>query len=490
MKSLSLSIVVFLLLLPALGCSGALAGQVVERERQVELAPERGVVEISPELRARLGLFPETTDFRAARLWLRDDRTAVLEIESLRDGALHRERRLLAEVELQAFRDRLSELLDEQDVRVLGTQEGRGGLVVGHTLLGLGFHGWAVPVTLGVSSAQAGVASYLLTAGAAFYVPYRLTRDRTVSDTHRNLSMYGGTRGVLTGVLLGGLLASDATLRVNDDRERLRLGGGVAGGVAGGIAGFHAVDRWLPDPGTGALWGALGDAGLAAGAALAYVAGPYAEEEVIRGEDGFEWIERRRRSRRAGHAITVAGQAAGLTAGAWLGHRRTHSEGDVAALRSSMILGAQLGATATRGVGVEEGRGIAAGALAGGLGGTALGDRLLAPRNLTRGEGLLVNAGHLAGGAVALGVTYLIVDDLDDRELLYLSTSTAGSILGAGFVWRSVASDAEARRGGGAGHEHARGKGPELRLDLPAAVMAFTGSDGTGPVLPLLTIRY
>ncbi len=438
------------------GASPRLDAQAVERERQEVVWPAAGILEIAPELRNRLGLFPEVEGFRVARLFLRDQGGAVLEIESLREGRLHRERRLLGDDDIETLRRELEVRQTTLGGRAVFTREGRGALVLGHTLLGVGYHGWAVPMALDIESGQGAVAAYLLTAGAAFYLPYRLSRDRSVSDAHRALSLYGGSRGIISGLFLGDMLVGDDTPGAfqpdRDDRlRRLRFSGGILTGAAGGLMGFHAVDRWMPDEGTVSLWGALGDFGLLSGAALGLVTGPYAEETVTVRDGDLIYEETRLRNRRAGHALTLVGQGVGMGVGGWLLSDRSYSTGDVAAFRSAGVLGAQVGATVTRAAGVEDARGIAAGALAAGWGGIALGDHLLRGVELSRGEGLLVNAGHLAGGATALGITYLIVEEIDEHPVLFLSTSTLGSLLGAGLVWRAVHPDGVIRARGAMG---------------------------------------
>ncbi|TVR66015.1 MAG: hypothetical protein EA422_02785 [Gemmatimonadales bacterium] len=439
-----------LLLLTALPQSG-LEAQIPpprpgELERQTLLLPEAGILEITPTLRARAGLFPDLRDFQGARLFQGEDGALVVEVAWLEEGRLVRQRRPLSEAELAALRRTLAESLARAGAAAVDTQDGRGGLVLGHTLLGVAYHGWAVPVALDVSSAQGAVAAYLLTAGTTFYLPYRLTRHRTVTDTHRNLSLYGGSRGIVSGLFAGDLVGGDR----EDGRGsgRARLAGGVVGGAAGGTLGFMAVDRWNPELGDAELWAALGDAGLLVGAATAYLAGPYKEETFTRRDNGFEFTDTRIRSRRVGHALTLAGQGAGLAAGAWLGGRRSYSTGDVSALRSATIAGVQTGASAARLAGVDEwGDAVVGAMLAGGLGGLVAGDRWMGPRGLSTGEGLLVNAAHLAGTATAAGLTYLLVDEIDGNETLLLSASTVGGILGAGLVWRAVVDGAPRRVG-------------------------------------------
>ncbi len=462
-----------------------------ERERQEALLPDAGVVEISAELRQRLGLFPEIPGFRVARLFLRDRGDAVLEIEWVEAGAVVRDRRLLDASALEALRRGLAAEVELAGLRALESREGRGGLVLGHTLLGLGYHGWAVPVALDVSSSQGAVAAYLLTAGASFYVPYALTRGRGVTETHRGLSLYGGTRGILTGVLLGDVVAGDRDH--GGGSNRARLAGGVVGGALAGTLGFVAVDRWRPPPGDAELWGAFGDGGFLAGAAVAYLAGPYRDHEVERREGDLVLIETRTRNRRLGHAVTVAGHGAGLATGYWLAGRRSYSSGDVSVLRSVAVLGIQSGATVARLGGADDGIPYVAGMLAGGVAGTVAGDRWVGARGLGVGEGLLVNAGHLAGSATALGITYLVVDQVDGNETALLTASTLGGFLGAGLVWRAVADDAPRRDAGAAGRAATSGRpGDGVRVELHSlgVLTGVLGGNASGDASPWLTIRF
>lgn len=452
-------------------------------ERQEGILPERGIVEITPELRNRLGLFPGVPGFQAARLLRGDTGPWILEIEWREGGLLFRDRRPLAEAELTQLRGSFESLIAEAGTRAVASREGRGGFVLGQTLLGVGFHGWAVPAALDVNSGQGAVAAYLLTAGAAFYLPYRLTADRGVSTVHRNFGMYGGTRGIVSGLFLGDLVAG----REDDGSgsSRARLAGGVLTGAAGSALSFAAVDRWNPTLGDAELWAALGDAGLLAGAAVAYLAGPYGTEEVELERPGFSFTTSRTRNARLGHTITLAGQGAGLLAGAWLSQRRAYAPGDVSVLRSATVLGVQTGATVARvaGAGEDDGEAWVAGMLAGGLVGLAAGDRWAAPRGVDAGEGLLVNAGHLAGGAVAAGIVYLVVDDIGDHATSLLVGSTLGSALGAGLVWRAVTDGAPRRDGRLAARWAPAGLPGGLSAEVhPAGILSGLSGRWEGPV--------
>ena len=75
-------------------CRSSAAAQTT-RETQVPIDPERGVVEVGPDLRRELGLFGDVAGFQIARLFRQDDGTLVLEISRLADGTLVRDRRVV-----------------------------------------------------------------------------------------------------------------------------------------------------------------------------------------------------------------------------------------------------------------------------------------------------------------------------------------------------------------------------------------------------------
>jgi hypothetical protein len=140
----------------------------------------------------------------------------------------------------------------------------------------------------------------------------------------------------------------------------------------------------------------------------------------------------------------------------------------------------------------DDTRALAAGGLLGGIAGIYLGNRLLENKRFTVGEGLLINAGHLAGAVTALGATYLIQEDVDDNPLLYLSTSTAGSFLGAWIVYRSLGDGSEGFAGIGNGGtidgERGRG-GVTVALHPENLILSSMGGSERAP-LPLLKIRF
>src|SRR5262245_60975585 len=117
------------LALASLLSAAPLAAQTT-REVQVPLDPERGVDEITPELRRGLDLFADVPGFQSARLFRQDDGTLILEISRVEAGGLVRERRTLSGRQLDAFRADLSGRLTAQGRTRAVDRSGRSGLVL------------------------------------------------------------------------------------------------------------------------------------------------------------------------------------------------------------------------------------------------------------------------------------------------------------------------------------------------------------------------
>lgn len=504
----------------------ATAVQAQERtivERQVPVDSTRSIWEIGPELRSELGLFSDIDGFQAARLFELQDGRTVLEISYRRDGRLWRERRELPPEVLASLRSHLAERLaevqpdrpppedvdeperredpqrapdevvaEDQSVSPLN-QEGRGRMILGETLIGLGFYGWAVPEVLDLDDERPVVAAYLLTAGASFYLPYRLTRNAEVSDAHRHMVLWGATRGALYGYL-GASAATD-----DDDFGRSEnLGAALGTSVAASYLGYRAV-AWAADgdEGTSVLWTSLADAGTLAGFGIAYVAGFYDDVEVEREVDdpfggGRRTVVQTEPSNpRLADLTALALTGAGLAGGRWLGTTDDYTVGDVSALRSITLLGAQAAlplAELTVGPDDERGKRYVAGMLAGGAAGIAAGSRILRGRSFSSSEGLILNAGHLAGGLAALGLTWLLTPDGEGHELLYTTTSAVGSAAGLALTYRALDPGREA--------EESEGSERGFRVDItPTALLAGVVGGASRDrrariVPPLVRIRF
>ncbi len=396
----------------------------------------------------------------------------------------------------------------ETDVEI--PQDARGRLVLSQTALGLGFYGWSIPRALELDGERPLVATYLLTAGASFYLPYRLTKNRPVRRVHERMTSWGGTRGILYG-LLG---AEAVTGRVEHD-DPAHLASAILTSMAGSFLGYQSVGWSGLDDGTAALWTTMADLGTLAGAGAAYSAGFYDEqvgEELPDGGDGDDpwWSgflrdEDRpaptgpRQARPRVADLTVLGMAgAGLLAGSWLGNEQSYTVGEAYGLRSAALLGAQIGlpvAELTMEEGHDRNRRYAAGAVLGGVAGTAVGSRLLGGTSLSASDGLLLNAGQVAGSLGALGVTWLLASDEGADELLYTGAAAAGSALGLAVTYVTLgAGSPDAAEGTDRASASGR-DGIQVQLSPTALLTGMlspsrTPSRRPPPAAPLVTVRF
>jgi len=241
-----------------------------------------------------------------------------------------------------------------------------------------------------------------------------------------------------------------------------------------------------------AFLGAVGDLAIPFGFGLSYVLGLYEEDAVIceldvcRVED-FE-------ETRVGHAGSLAISLAAPVLAHFSGQGASYTLGDARALRSFGLLGAQVAlalawAPFSDGTNDPDKRLIAS-VLAGSAAGLWAGNRSLRSRSLSGGDGLLVMAGHLAGGLGALGVTYLLDGGPEADDLVYLSTSAAGSVAGALLMLHAVSSrgstggPAAAARVGGAG-------GLTLEVNPSGALLPLVARSAERVVrAPLVTLRF
>ena len=214
-------------------------------------------------------------------------------------------------------------------------------------------------------------------------------------------------------------------------------------------------------------------------------------------------------SNRDGWALTLGLGLVSIGGAKLWADAEDYTVGDARAERSFGLLGAQAllpvveGLVETEDAGDEAEQAIAASAVAGAAVGLFVGNRVLRRTSLSGGDGLLVLAGHVAGGLAALGLTYLLDDSEDIDDTVYLATSAAGSAVGSLLTFRAV-------RGGGpdptgeASRGRARGRGlsaAEITITPQGALPALIGARarrGHDPAaigapragVPLLSVRF
>lgn len=368
---------------------------------------------VGPDLRRQLSLWSDLPDFVEARLWRGDDGVHVLEVEYRLAGAPARQRRSLTPTGLDSLRGAFDRHLAGRTRGNGYDHSGRGELLFDSIVLGLAVYGPTAPVVLGVHGSRPGVAAYMLTSSAAFYLPYRLTRHRDVTRAHRQLTQYGATRGFVAGLLLKHMIMGGG-----EPNAYFRFANGAS--VAAAWAGFRAVDGRGYSHGQAELAGVMGDFGLATGGGLATVAGWYDNDGTAR----------------AGHGLVLASGAAGLWLGQRLGQRRHYTRGDAYILRAGGIAGALATLPFVDATGTRSARAFSGALVAGEVAGAVLTDRWLASRDYTFGDGLIASGGEIAGALLCMGLTYLADTGGDFDSLAYTTAAAAGSAGGFALTLR------------------------------------------------------
>jgi hypothetical protein len=401
----------FLLLFTAL----TLHAQEIQVEVQVPVDTAGTIVEISPELRNRAHLFPEVETFISARLFRHNDSTYVLEVSFRKEGVLVRRRSYMNPPALMDFRTELSGRLAATPQSARLNQEGRPGLVVRQTMMGLGFYGWAVPAILHIEGGRESVASYMLVGAAGFALPYYLTQNRPVSKTQTMLTFYGATRGVFYGAFFKNMMAP------NSESPESNIGLPLLGSIFGSCAGFHLAGKKEWELGRAEVVGVVGDFGTGFGMGTAHIAGLWQDDGKLS----------------AAHATTLGMTGMGFVAGSWLSTREHYTRGDAYVLRMDGILGAQIVMPLIAALADKEEKAYTTGAMLGGALGVGIGNALLRKEDFSDNEGVLITCGHIAGGLLAGGITYL----LDSREnfdgLVYHTTIALGSLAGHALLYRT-----------------------------------------------------
>ena len=404
----------------------------------------RGLERDDPGIGVAIGTGAPGETFVDAHLLHGADSTYVLDTLVRRGSDLVHRRRSLSNAEAEALQQRVRAALTISNPRGLASNN-RTLLVIGSSLLGIAFYSWALPVSSDTDGKEA-VAAGMFAVAASFFGPYLATHGTQVSAGEANLSLYGGTRGIVHGILAyhgfrsrddyQGIDFSGNPYTVEDEGDSdAAIAAAITGSVLEGIGGFFWARGANMSGGTAHTVSVGGDIGLLWG--LGYA-------ELFDGDDDLFDIETNRPLCIAG----LAGSGLGMALGSFKASRRSHTWGDVEVVRMSNFVGAAAG-LAVADLASDEDNPILIGSLAGSAAGLVLGDRLVRDVDLSAGQSVLVDTGAIAGAALGLGIAYLLSNNSDESEG-YTSAAALGAIGGGGAtllaVRRSAAKD-DSRRG-------------------------------------------
>lgn len=434
------------------------------QEIQVPVDEAGRIQVITGELARRVGLFGEVEGFREARLFQLADGSFVLEITSSPIGQLRRERRPMSAAEAAEFRRDLTARIAARAPTAALDHGGRVKLLVGSTLLGLGFYGWATEEAFNPQDEQTGVALYMLTAAGSFFVPFLATRTVAVSDGAATMALWGGTRGALHGYLVSRL--GDAV------QDKTKYAWSVAVGATEAVAAGLITQSLGMTPGRAELTGVGGDLGLGTGFGVANLLELDERSKTVTAPDGaggtftYQIADRTLQS-----AAILAGSGLGLVAGSLFGASGDWTRGDAIVFRNVAMMGGLAGLAV--GDIIQQPRTVTltypdsstytyredyyarthtAGGLIGTAAGAVLGRALVGGRNFSTSQGTLLSLSPLAGGLLGLGLAYLAAPDEspdpaapyqdNNHSELYLSATAVGAAAGFAVLYPAMAKQA------------------------------------------------
>lgn len=433
--------------------SSALASEI---ETEVSFDRAGRITRMEPPLAEAVGILGAHPGFREARLLQRADSSYVLEITTLDRGHLVRQRQPLSGAQVDALRDRVDQAVASGAATGRGEQhDARPLFLASSTLMGLAFYGWAVPVMGEVEGGETFAGVYLLTAGASTVLPMMVTHGQQISDAAAVMWIYGTTRGIAHGAMVPYL--SDES-----PDGRVQLGWALGLSLTEGIAGFSFAQAAHMRAGSAGTYVTGGDFGLLYGAGFADLANTDHSGTT---------------------SAVLIGSALGLAGARMLDMRRDYSYGDGAVMRMAGWVGGFAGVAAATiaGGSNRHDNGVAL-AMAGGVVGLAVGDRLVSGKEFNFGQSVVVDVSTVALGLIGLGVGFILPqgDSGENRDALLTTSSSLGSMLGFALGYSLQVDQARAANADRSSWRLdlspspplARGDAPGFRLALSTAIPA------------------
>ena len=395
-----------------------LSTQLIGQESQIAMDNMSRIYEIDSELEKKLQLFKTYKGFKKALLFQVSTTTAVLEISYQPNQVLLKERKPLSSQELKEFRTNVSYSIRNNAPESIVNQEGGSRFLINNAFLALTFYGAATPAIVAPTEAKTSLGLYMLTSGAGFFVPYLLTKGKQITDGAATLSFYGQSRGMVHGLVAPLLFTSNPNFRGT-------VGTSLGFSVLEGCVGFLWADNAKMTHGKTVSLGVYGDFGMGIGLAATHFSGLYElNDDVITARSIASGI--------------LGGTVLGMSTGLLLNKNTNYTKGDALALRTSGLIGASIPTTLlfmAKESAEIEGKHYSLAASLGAAAGLAFGHALAKKNELTTTQGVMIQLGSLAGGAVGMGVSYLGTDN--SRAIV--AGGTIGALLSYGLLTTSFA---------------------------------------------------
>lgn len=382
---------------------------------------------IDTELEAKLGLFPEISTFREARVFQSDSATFILQVTYHAGSQLMQRRTTLTLSQLHAFRQRVADSIAARATQIALDQDGRAGLLVATTAISLGYYGTAITVAADMDDGRTVVGTYMLAGATGFFLPYLLTNNRPVRAADGSLAT--------SGMVLGAGHGFAASLLVNgqDNSPEAALGWSVPFSIAEGVAGYMIADGYQLSHGKAAMIANGGVLGFGVGSGVAFLADLY-----DRGDE------------RAVGALMLGGSAGGFLLGNAMANAQPYTAGDASVVGATALLGGFVPLFFAELIDPDgdntDGKIHVGGVMLGATGGMLIGGELVRGKDFTNSQATYIGLGEAAGGLLGLGISYLLASENGAGNIsAYLGASSAGAVGGYALLYNLMSPQARTR---------------------------------------------
>ncbi len=390
-------------------------GKIYAQEVQVSFDSAGKLEVITEEIENHLQLFTNYPHFHEARLFRQNDSAYILEVSSLDDGKLTRNREPKTKQDILALQKTVAEVASERSPSILLDQSSRSKFLVWETLLSVGVYAPLFISSSSTSNPSVATGIELVVGGLGYLIPYVLTKNAPMTDGESSLALGGSFLGLGHGALLNILVTGG-----NPGKEVGAIS--ALAGIAETGIGYYVARSSNMSEGTadviryGGLFG-----GLQGGALSLLINNSNPSASLTAG-------------------LSLLGSAGGFYAGSLLANDQRYSRGSASVLLTAGIFGTYItGIIYGSAVQNSEftsgtGRGLTLSLMAGNIGGMVLAHSLMHDKHYSTSDGNDVILGTSAGWLIGTGVSYLLLSGHQNFQNLW--SFSIPSVLGtaAGFA--------------------------------------------------------
>ncbi len=364
------------------------------------------VYTLKPEMAKGVAFFDEYPGLIEATCFKVNDSLVTLDIRFKPENEVYRVNLEITNSEFAKIKRSLALNINSQ-AKIDGLdQEGRTSFLIGNSLMSI-YYGISTPLAFELNEPKLALGLGMVVGGAGIIIPWRNTRDKEFTKGMASLTLYGQSRGILQGFLLGSIVGDNF-----DSRSQVLMSVGLS--IGEGFLCHQWAKKTNMSYGRASTIGAMGDFGILAGSTGASGLGLFEE----RGNDNLE-------------ISLILGSIGGTLIGSALANNQNYKVGDAMMLRATGLLGAYLPLAITQTIDGASVRQISGATALGTLGGVVIGHKIAQNYDFSSSDGVKICLGTIASGLIGGGVGYIVSPENDSNSDNYMWLgSAAGATIG------------------------------------------------------------